>query len=178
MAPSVRSRSAQERKFPSLYEFNSMVEQVRLRDVRLPEAITIASASRPAVEELSCTLSNEAPSGVPRKEGGLNGVMSVYSCGRSYVVTYENSYADELTQRVVVVDDDYAGRSDKEPPLIKSAETTLGNTRMTTLRWLNAKYEIRYEVYTDVSMSRDYLLEDGLKTVMRDTALNVRTGVR
>lgn len=174
-ASATQPHPAQATRFPSLGELNASVAMAKLRSAALARSVEVASASRPAILKLNCSLANEAPSGVERKAGGLNGVMSVYSCGPSYVVTYENNYDQPLTQRVKVYDDDFAGRSAHDVPLIKVSQRTSQGTRLTRLRWLNPSNEISYEVYTDLSKASDSLLEDQLKAALNTTALALTT---
>ncbi len=162
---------APEAGFPSLKQIIAGMQTGRIMAGLAGQAPTYQSPSRPAIEQLGCHLAGEAPSGVERKAGGLNGVMSVYACGSKYVVTYEYDYSVALTQRVVVVDDDFAQHTDPRTPLIKTRVVTRGETRLTAMRWLNPRNEIRYEVYAEHSQAADETLEKSLESVLGATAL-------
>ncbi|MGE8060472.1 hypothetical protein [Pseudomonas sp. NPDC089547] len=159
--------------FPSQEQTIASIERAKGMRGLFAHAPTFQSPSRSAIEQLDCQLSIEAPAGVERKVGGLNGVQSVYACGTSYVVTYEYNYAVALTQRVRVIDDDFAKQTDLLNPLIKVGAVTKGETRMTHLRWLSPKNEISYEVYTDVSHADGKTLEKALESVLKATALRL-----
>ncbi|MGE8412778.1 MAG: hypothetical protein ACN6QY_10490 [Pseudomonas sp.] len=167
------SRMEPEKKsgFPSFEQFSSMVTLAQRSDKRLSQAVMFKSESRAAIEKLRCQFSKEAPSGVEMKEGGLNGVMSLYSCGDDYVVTYETHYEPELTQRVVVYDDDYAKPQDPGKPLVKTSEKVVGGVRKTGLRWMNSKHEVRYDIYA--SLEGDGALEKALTSVITEVAIEI-----
>ncbi|MCU7648494.1 hypothetical protein [Pseudomonas piscis] len=166
-------RREAERKagFPSFEQFSSMVTLAQMTDKRLSQAVRFKSESRAAIEKLRCQFSKEAPSGVEMKEGGLNGVMSLYSCGDDYVVTYETHYEPELAQRVVVYDDDYAKPQDPGKPLVKTSEKVVGGVRKTGLRWMNSKHEVRYDIYA--SLEGDGALEKALMSVITKVAIEI-----
>lgn len=166
---SPRLEQGEHSGFPSFEQFSLSVVLAQANDKRLRQPVRIESQSRAAIEKLSCELSKEAPSGVAMKEGGLNGVMSIYTCGHDYVVTYETNYERELTQRVVVYDDDYAKPQDSGKPLVKTSEKVVGQTRKTVLRWMNSKHELRYEIYAD--LKGDGALEKALTSVVTQVAL-------
>lgn len=157
--------------FPGFEQFSSMITLAQASDRRLAQAVRFKSQSRAAIEKLQCRLSKALPSGVEMKEGGLNGVMSLYSCGDDYVVTYETHYERELTQRVVVYDDDYAKPQDPGKPLVKTSEKVMGGVRRTGLRWMNSTHEIRYDIYANVQ--GDGALEKELATVITEVAIEI-----
>ncbi|CAM3869567.1 hypothetical protein CCOS865_02359 [Pseudomonas reidholzensis] len=173
MQAAMRERPTQTSSFPTLDQTNAALNKAKLMVGLSAQSIKFHSPSRAAIETLDCSLANEAPSGVERKDGGLNGVMSVYSCGAAYVVTYEYNYEVALTQRVGVLDDDFARHTDKLNPLIKTTAVSRGGTRLTMLRWLSPENQISYEVYADLATSVDDALEQRLRTALRDTALRL-----
>lgn len=176
MQAAAAGRSQTETSIPTLEQLVSRIELARRMSAFAAQAPTFESPSRPAIEHLGCRLATEAPSGIERKDGGLNGVLSVYACGAKYVVTYEYTYAVELTQRVRVLDDDFAKHADPNNPLIKTTVVTKGERRVTYMRWLNRKNEIRYEVYADGSHVGDQTFEERLKSVLSATTLGLSKG--
>lgn len=175
MRSAVNNRSAKAADFPTFEQFNEAVSHAKSQSAISQKKLALPSPSRIMVENLKCTLENQAPSGVAKKDGELNGVMSVYLCTNGYMVAYENDYQAPLTQRVIVFDDDFAKKQDPTNPLIKEAVTTRGNTRFTSLRWLNPQHEIRYEVFTNLHSTEDARLEKSLKEGLKEIAIQLST---
>ncbi|WP_425928712.1 hypothetical protein [Pseudomonas sp. NyZ201] len=173
MRSAANSRSAKEADFPSFQQFSKSVTEAKFDFGISEKQLTQVSASRVMVERLSCKLNDQVPSGVAKKGGGMNGVMSIYLCPNGYLVTYENEYKSPLTQRVTVYDDDYAKRRVGDEPLIKETVATRGNTRFTSLRWLNSENEITYEFFADLKVSHDSQLEKSLKEGLKEVAIRL-----
>ncbi|WEK29169.1 MAG: hypothetical protein P0Y58_19960 [Candidatus Pseudomonas phytovorans] len=171
MQAAAAARPPSEVSIPSVEQLAASIAWSRRTGGIAATPPSVESPSRSAIEQLGCNLSAESPSGVARKEGGLNGILSLYECGTRQVATYEYSYAAALTQRVVVIDTDFAKEPDPLNPLIKTNIITVGERTMTTLRWLNRKHEIRYEVYADGSYAGETVFEKDLEAVLKATAL-------
>jgi|GEM_PF-5587895 len=167
------SRSAKAPDFPSFQQFSKSLSEAKLGLGISQKQLAMGSPSRVMVEKLNCKLNDQAASGVEKKDGGMNGVMSIYLCSNGYLVTYENEYKSPLTQRVTVYDDDYAKRRAGDEPLIKEAVATRGDTRFTSLRWLNAENEITYEFFADLKVSQDSQLEKSLKAGLKEVAIKL-----
>ena len=172
-ASSASARPSKSSEFQTFEQFKNAVSKAKSQSGMLRTQAVLDSPSRAMIERLGCKLQNQAPSGVERKEGGLNGVMSVYLCESSYLVSYENNYRAPLTQRVIIFDDDYAKKQDRNNPLIKEAVATRGSTRFTSIRWLNFENEIKYEVFADLEKSKDIELEKSLKEGLKEIAINL-----
>lgn len=148
---------------PSLEQLIASIESSKRTEGFAASAPSFKSPFRLAIEQLGCHLSSESPSGVELIGGGFNGVMSVYECGTRYVATYEYTYEVPHTLRVVVIDEDFARHADSHTPLTKTNVITVGERRMTTMRWLNRRNEVRYEVYAEGSYSGDQTFEKNWK---------------
>lgn len=173
MRSSVSARSVKAPEFPTFEQFNEAVSKAKFESGRRNEQVVLESPSRTMIEKLGCKLENQAPSGVEKKGGGLNGVMSVYLCANSYLVSYESDYKVPLTQKVIIFDDDYVKKQERGNPLIKEAVATRGNTRFTSIRWLNADNEIKYEIFADLGKSNDAKLEKSLKDGLKEIAIKL-----
>lgn len=117
------------------------------------------------------------PDGFSNPDVNAHLFLAVYRLARHQCFTEQIKrcfgYAYPLTQRVVVIDEDFAKHSDPLDPLMKTKVITRGKRQMTIMRWLNPKNEIKYEVYADSSHSSDQTFENGLKSVLRATALEL-----
>lgn len=165
-------RSSNQKRFsvvsdyPTLDQLVKVLNSAKERDERLAKKPELSSFTREFMVKAGCTLSSEAPSGVEKKSGGLNGVTAVYACEHGYVQTYEYEYMSELTQKITVFDDDFASRGERDEPLIKEVSHTVNWVKKTNLRWLSSRHEVRFEIYSKTEKDPTGGLERALKDAM------------